>query len=320
VALVYNIPVGYWYQLSRDIEETHYLLKKARYYHSSRMGHSVETLWDLHDLGLQEKSPHTQELDAWSDLDLRLDYYGKRGPGLGLVFDYARPEVWGYFETYYIHDRGEDIGDVIPATRDRYRIKWLQRAFLPDNWQLDMEFSRISDPTFLREYYEEEFKEGKLQENIIYLKRQEDTRAFTFLYKFRLNDFFTQTEYLPQLAYYVIGEALWKDRLTFFSRSEAARVRLRPADGLGLPSEEAWRGVPNNLDFVYVDGNHSYPYVKRDLEIYYPKIREGGLLGGHDFGARSPGVPRAVLEFSERKSLTLEGKGPDFWMVKKAPT
>ena len=277
VALVYNIPVGYWYQLSRDIEETHYLLKKAKYYHSSRMGHSVETVWDLYDLGLQERSPLTQDMDAWSDLDLRLDYYGKRGTGIGLIFDYARPEVWGYFQTYYIHDRGLDIGDVIPATRNRYRIKWLQRAFLADNWQLDIEISRISDPTFLGEYYEEEFKEGKMQENIIYLKRQEDTRAFTFLYKFRLNNFFTQTEYLPQLAYYVIGEPLWEDRLTFYSRSEAARVRLRPADGLGLPSPAAWRvDTENEIAYPFQAGPFKMVPFISGRSSYFDRTAAGG--------------------------------------------
>jgi len=277
VALVYNIPVGYWYQLSRDIEETHYLLKKARYYRSSRMGHSVETVWDLYDFGLHEKSPLTQDMDAWSDLDLRLDYYGKRGAGIGLIFDYARPEARGYFEAYYIHDRGKDIGGVIPATRDRYRIKWLQRAFFEDNWQLDIEISRISDPTFLREYYEEEFKEGKMQENIIYLKRQEDTRAFTFLYKFRLNDFFTQTEYLPQLAYYVIGKPSWEDRLTFYSRSEAARVRLRPAKGLGLASEAAWRvDTENEIAYPLQAGRFKMvPFIGRRYS-YYDRTASGG--------------------------------------------
>ena len=37
-------------------------------------------------------------------------------------------------------------------------------------------------------------------------------------------------------------------------------------------SEDCVNEIPNNLDFVYIDGNHSYEYVKKDIELYYPKL------------------------------------------------
>ncbi len=39
----------------------------------------------------------------------------------------------------------------------------------------------------------------------------------------------------------------------------------------------------NSLDFVYIDGNHQYEYVKKDIELYFLKIKKGGILGGHDY-------------------------------------
>lgn len=39
----------------------------------------------------------------------------------------------------------------------------------------------------------------------------------------------------------------------------------------------------NSLDFVYIDANHKYEYVKNDIELWYPKIRKGGMLSGHDY-------------------------------------
>ena len=57
-------------------------------------------------------------------------------------------------------------------------------------------------------------------------------------------------------------------------------------------SEAAVADVPNGLDFVYVDGAHDYENVKKDIENYYSKIREGGLLTGHDICW--PGVTKAV--------------------------
>ena len=38
-----------------------------------------------------------------------------------------------------------------------------------------------------------------------------------------------------------------------------------------------------SLDFVYIDANHSYEGVKEDIRIWYPKVKKGGLLLGHDY-------------------------------------
>ena len=39
----------------------------------------------------------------------------------------------------------------------------------------------------------------------------------------------------------------------------------------------------DSLDFIYIDGDHSYEAVKRDLELYLPKLKKGGLMCGHDY-------------------------------------
>lgn len=81
-------------------------------------------------------------------------------------------------------------------------------------------------------------------------------------------------------------------------------------------SHEAVNDIPNNLDFVYIDGNHAYEWVKRDIELYYPKVRRGGVIGGHDFHA-SNGVPFAVCEFVKKHDLKLYGRRTDWWVVKE---
>ena len=55
-----------------------------------------------------------------------------------------------------------------------------------------------------------------------------------------------------------------------------------------------------SLDWVYIDGNHSYEYVKADLEGYFPKVKAGGYLVCDDYhyaGFWNDGVTRAVDEF-----------------------
>jgi len=81
-------------------------------------------------------------------------------------------------------------------------------------------------------------------------------------------------------------------------------------------SEEAVGNIPNNLDFVYIDGNHDYDFVKNDLELYYPKVKKGGIIGGHDFSTSTLGVCKAVLEFARKENLKLYGKEWDWWFIK----
>jgi len=46
--------------------------------------------------------------------------------------------------------------------------------------------------------------------------------------------------------------------------------------------EAARRFADSSLDFVYIDGNHRYSYVMKDLECWFQKIRDGGLICGDD--------------------------------------
>lgn len=52
---------------------------------------------------------------------------------------------------------------------------------------------------------------------------------------------------------------------------------------LRVTSEEASNTLDDNIDVVYIDGNHTYPYVKQDIELWYPKVKKNGIIGGHDF-------------------------------------
>lgn len=52
----------------------------------------------------------------------------------------------------------------------------------------------------------------------------------------------------------------------------------------------------NDLSAVFIDASHVYDDVKDDIACWKPKIREGGLIAGHDFGNTYPGVAKAVKE------------------------
>ncbi len=81
------------------------------------------------------------------------------------------------------------------------------------------------------------------------------------------------------------------------------------------------------LDFVYIDGTHMAPYVDQDIEGYWPLVRMGGILCGHDFydliapmegGTYICDVQSAVLRFKNkhRFGLWLTGLCSSWWIPK----
>lgn len=102
---------------------------------------------------------------------------------------------------------------------------------------------------------------------------------------------------LNQDYFDVLYEMVKKRLATFLHRSILIRAT----------SMEAYTKIKNNeLDFVYIDGNHSYKSVKEDLETWYEKVRPGGLISGDDYGhPEFPGVKQAVDEFFKNKNLEL---------------
>ncbi len=74
----------------------------------------------------------------------------------------------------------------------------------------------------------------------------------------------------------------------------------------------------NLCDFVYIDGDHSYENVLNDLNAWYPKLKQYGVMCGDDYGHPSGvGVIKAVAEFVKNKSLIVHyGEDDQFWFVK----
>jgi SAM-dependent methyltransferase len=74
-------------------------------------------------------------------------------------------------------------------------------------------------------------------------------------------------------------------------------------------SHEIASTIPDkSLDYVFIDGDHSYEGCKKDIALWSSKVRPGGWIGGHDYGnPRLPGVKQAVDEaFADGVELDVE--------------
>lgn len=61
-----------------------------------------------------------------------------------------------------------------------------------------------------------------------------------------------------------------------------------------------------SLDFVYLDGDHNYGSIKKDLAAWVKKVRSGGLLMGDDYTQQFPGVRKAIDEFVRAHKLKVK--------------
>lgn len=71
-----------------------------------------------------------------------------------------------------------------------------------------------------------------------------------------------------------------------------------------------------SLDFVYIDGDHSYEGCRRDIVAWAPKIRAGGVLAGHDYYNQPPfEVRKAVAETCGGPCGVTHEPCPSWWVM-----
>jgi len=113
------------------------------------------------------------------------------------------------------------------------------------------------------------------------------------------------------------------DAKTMSIAEQATRKRLsrygNKVEIIKSTADKAVKLLPEKMDFIYIDGNHDYEYVKNDIENYYKKLRVGGILAGDDIqNRRIPnGVAKALAEFTVKKKIDFFIEAPDWWLIKK---
>jgi hypothetical protein len=79
-----------------------------------------------------------------------------------------------------------------------------------------------------------------------------------------------------------------------------------------MSTEAALQFADNSIDWVYLDANHDYAFISQDIQTWYPKVRSGGVLSGHDYRPWY-GVFDAVNEFIKETGLELNLTDEDDW-------
>ncbi|GAC1463941.1 MAG: organic solvent tolerance protein OstA [Isosphaeraceae bacterium] len=202
--------------------------------------------------------------DLLNDLS---DPYGKvKGKAPSITQDY-----FGYFDIWGLRDYGRDIlggGPAIitnniaagkrgiqrgvggplgsvPAFQDyrgRLALRHMQR-FLPDDdahefedLRAQFEVGYYSDRYFLEEYYKRLFDTGMDQETLFYLIRQKQNWAYSIWTEANLLNWETETQWLPRLDYYRLGDSLLGNRLSYFQHSGINYASTHTANEVNNPN------------------------------------------------------------------------------------
>ncbi len=78
-------------------------------------------------------------------------------------------------------------------------------------------------------------------------------------------------------------------------------------------SDDAVNEIPDNsLDFIFIDGLHTYEQVTKDMNNYYSKLKFNGIFAGHDYTSIEC-INKAVTEFANSKSKSILQTECDVW-------
>ena len=106
------------------------------------------------------------------------------------------------------------------------------------------------------------------------------------------------TEKFCKEGFKMYGIDPWKARGTQSQkhqndRCERAIERLKPYDCTIIRKRSAQAitdFADESLDFVYIDGDHRYPFVVEDIREWSKKVRKGGIVSGHDYACTDPEI------------------------------
>ncbi len=278
-----------------NLDDQTYLLRSVSA-GSSSFGVTLETDWGPRDLGIDP--------DWMDDWTVSIDYFSRRGIGLGTGMDYSFGDREGIdqrgsLESYYIRDRAEQdsLGRPVPRS-DRGRLQFQHRVDWSPRWRTDLEYYHLSDHAFLREYFRSDFASEKAPETQFFTRHTSQHLWGGLQVKTRVNDFMTQREAVPGLELHVLDAPLGP--FSYDSMFDGGLYEYK------LSEEESFRDDLDRVDPPQITRLHTDHRLSMPMRIGFLKIDPYlRLLGTH----ASKGAER---EGSFRGSATRFGGGGGF--------
>ena len=172
---------------------------------------------------------------------LRLDYRGRRGAAIGFEsdIDYGKDKSSNVkLKTYYIDDQHPDINPTAlkrnDVPTDRYRLSLQdQTNFTKDIYGI-VDVTKLSDPFLMQDFYQSEFRINPVPDNVIAVTKIDPFYTLTAIARFQANDFFEQTERLPEVVLDIKRHALFGGPIFYEGETGFADLHRNFAEGSGF--------------------------------------------------------------------------------------
>jgi len=165
---------------------------------------------------------------------VHLDFYERNGVGTGITNTHSLG-AWGngWTKLYYINDTGNEDDDPNfeeGSSRDRYKMQLRHYAQPTKDLKVLLAINKFSDETFMRDFFRKEYERDVHPLTQLYVDYNlGNNSTLSLLTQARLNNFFSETEYLPSLQYRLFPYSINQSNFYLDMESSASNLYLRSA-------------------------------------------------------------------------------------------
>jgi lipopolysaccharide export system protein LptA len=169
---------------------------------------------------------------------LRLDYRTRRGVAIGFdgTMNYGKDDdSWAKLKTYYLQDQNPLLNPTgVPRTKvstGRYRVTLEDQTHFTDSLYAIVDVTKLSDAYVMEDFYQSEFRINPVPDDVVSVAKTNEFYTLTGIARFQANEFFQQTERLPEVVLDVKRHALFGGPIFYEGETGIAELRRNfPSD------------------------------------------------------------------------------------------
>ena len=232
-AYVGKVPIFWWPYLYQSLDQAFSFSISPAYY--STWGPSLLT---------QVTFPIRDNIEA----RLRLNYYGRRGLGLGFepIIDYGKDESSrAKIKTFYLQDQNPNLNQTALQRQDvptgRYRLTLEDHTNFTDDIYGIANLTKLSDQYVMQDFFQGEFRIDPVPDNVIAVAKTNPFYTVTAIERFQANQFFTTTERSPEVVLDIKRHGLFGGPIFYEGETGFANLRLQFPEGAGFENYGTYR-------------------------------------------------------------------------------
>jgi lipopolysaccharide export system protein LptA len=180
--------------------------------------------------------------------DVHLDYRTRRGMAIGFdaSMKYGKDDdSWAKLKTYYLQDQNPLINrTAVPrglVSTGRYRVSLEDMTHITDDIYAIVDVTKLSDPYVMQDFYPGEFRINPVPDNVFSVAKTGSNYTLTAITRFQANEFFEQTERLPELVLDINRTPIFNTGIFYEGETGFANLYRQFEEGSGFVNYSSGR-------------------------------------------------------------------------------